>query len=42
MGHYGYLVVFLGVTVGSVGVPLPGEAGLIAARVSVHHGPRTP
>src|ERR671933_2397256 len=38
IGHYGYLVVFLGVMAESTGVPLPGETILIAAGVMVQRG----
>lgn len=38
IGRYGYLAVFLGVMAESAGVPLPGEAILIAAGALVHHG----
>jgi membrane protein DedA with SNARE-associated domain len=38
IGRYGYLVVFFGVMLESAGVPLPGEAVLIAAGALVHRG----
>jgi membrane protein DedA with SNARE-associated domain len=38
IGHYGYLVVFLGVLLESVGIPLPGETILIASGVMVQQG----
>lgn len=38
IGRYGYLVVFIGVMLEGVGVPLPGETVLIAAGVLVHRG----
>ena len=38
IGRYGYLVVFFGVMLEGVGVPLPGETVLIAAGVLVHRG----
>jgi hypothetical protein len=38
IGQYGYLVVFFGVMLESVGVPLPGETILIAAGFLVHQG----
>ena len=38
IGRYGYLVVFFGVMLESAGVPLPGEAILIAAGALVHRG----
>jgi membrane protein DedA with SNARE-associated domain len=38
IGRYGYLVVFFGVMLESVGVPLPGETILIAAGALVHRG----
>jgi membrane protein DedA with SNARE-associated domain len=38
IGRYGYLVVFFGVMLESAGVPLPGEAVLIAAGGLVHRG----
>src|SRR5919199_1943153 len=38
IGHYGYLVVFLGVMAESTGVPLPGETILIAAGIMVQRG----
>ncbi len=38
IGQYGYLVVFFGVMLESVGVPLPGETILIAAGFLIHQG----
>jgi membrane protein DedA with SNARE-associated domain len=38
IGRYGYLVVFFGVMLEGVGVPLPGETVLIAAGALVHRG----
>jgi membrane protein DedA with SNARE-associated domain len=38
IGRYGYLVVFFGVMLESVGEPLPGETILIAAGPPVHRG----
>src|SRR5919206_3504555 len=38
IGHYGYLVVFFGVMLESMGVPLPGETILIAAGLMVQRG----
>jgi membrane protein DedA with SNARE-associated domain/membrane-associated phospholipid phosphatase len=38
IGQYGYLVVFLGVMLESIGVPLPGETILVAAGVMVQRG----
>ena len=38
IGRYGYLVVFLGVALESAGVPLPGEAVLLASGALVHRG----
>jgi membrane protein DedA with SNARE-associated domain/membrane-associated phospholipid phosphatase len=38
VGHYGYLVVFFGVMLESTGVPLPGEAILIASGVLAQRG----
>ena len=38
IGQYGYLVVFFGVMVESVGIPFPGETILIAAGFLVHQG----
>jgi membrane protein DedA with SNARE-associated domain len=38
IGQYGYLVIFFGVMLESVGVPLPGETILIAAGFLVHKG----
>ena len=38
IGRYGYLVVFFGVMLESAGVPLPGEAVLIASGALVHRG----
>jgi membrane protein DedA with SNARE-associated domain len=36
IGQYGYLVIFFGVMVESIGVPLPSETILIAAGFLVH------
>ena len=36
--QYGYLIVFLGVMLEGVGIPLPGETVLIAAEALAHHG----
>lgn len=38
IGRYGYLIVFFGVMLESIGVPLPGETILIAAGVMVQRG----
>lgn len=38
IGQYGYLVIFFGVMLESVGIPLPGETILIAAGFLVHQG----
>src|SRR5215216_7071590 len=38
IAHYGYLVIFFGVMLESIGVPLPGETILIAAGVMVQRG----
>ena len=38
IGQYGYLVIFFGVMVESIGVPLPSETILIAAGFLVHQG----
>jgi membrane protein DedA with SNARE-associated domain/membrane-associated phospholipid phosphatase len=38
IGQYGYLVVFLGVMLESIGIPLPGETILIASGVMVQRG----
>jgi membrane protein DedA with SNARE-associated domain len=38
IGQYGYLVIFFGVMLESVGIPLPGESILIAAGFLVHQG----
>ena len=38
IGRYGYLVVFLGVMLESTGVPLPGEAVLLASGALAHRG----
>ena len=38
IGEYGYLFIFFGVMLESIGVPLPGETILIAAGFLVHHG----
>ena len=42
IGQYGYLVVFFGVMLESVGVPLPGETILIAASFLTHQGTLDP
>jgi hypothetical protein len=42
IGQYGYLVIFFGVMVESIGVPLPGETILIAAGFLVHQGTLNP
>src|SRR3712207_3831403 len=39
--RYGYLIVFLGVTLEGVGIPLPGETVLIAAGALAHRGSLT-
>jgi len=39
--RYGYVIVFLGVVLEGVGIPLPGETVLIAAGVLVHQGSLT-
>jgi membrane protein DedA with SNARE-associated domain len=39
IGQYGYLVIFFGVMVESIGVPLPSETILIAAGFLVLRGP---
>jgi membrane protein DedA with SNARE-associated domain len=41
IGRYGYLIVFLGVMLESVGLPLPGETVLITAGALVHRGSLT-
>jgi undecaprenyl-diphosphatase len=38
IGQYGYLIIFFGVMLESVGIPLPGETILIAAGFLVHQG----
>jgi membrane protein DedA with SNARE-associated domain len=38
IGQYGYLVVFFGVMIESIGIPLPGETILIASGVMVQRG----
>jgi membrane protein DedA with SNARE-associated domain len=38
IGQYGYLFIFFGVMLESIGVPLPGETILIAAGFLVHQG----
>jgi membrane protein DedA with SNARE-associated domain/membrane-associated phospholipid phosphatase len=38
IGQYGYLVVFVGVMLESIGIPLPGETILIASGVMVQRG----
>jgi membrane protein DedA with SNARE-associated domain len=40
--RYGYVFVFLGVVLEGVGIPLPGEAVLIAAGALAHQGSLTP
>lgn len=42
IGQYGYLVIFFGVMLESVGIPLPGETILIAAGFLVHQGTLAP
>jgi membrane protein DedA with SNARE-associated domain len=42
IGQYGYLVVFFGVLIETVGVPLPGETILIAAGFLIHQGTLDP
>lgn len=42
ISQYGYLVVFFGVMLESVGIPLPGETILIAAGLLVHQGSLDP
>jgi membrane protein DedA with SNARE-associated domain len=42
IGQYGYLVVFFGVMLESIGIPLPGETILIAAGLPVHQGSLDP
>ena len=42
IAQYGYLVVFFGVMLESVGIPLPGETILIAAGLLVHQGSLDP
>jgi membrane protein DedA with SNARE-associated domain len=42
IGQYGYLVVFFGVMLESIGIPLPGETILIAAGLLVHQGSLDP
>ena len=42
IGQYGYLFIFFGVMLESVGVPLPGETILIAAGLLVHQGTLNP
>ena len=39
--RYGYVFVFLGVVLEGVGIPLPGEAVLIAAGALAHQGSLT-
>ncbi len=41
IGRYGYLIVFLGVMLEGVGIPLPGETVLITAGVLAHRGSLT-
>jgi hypothetical protein len=38
MERFGYLIVFLGVMLEGVGIPLPGETVLIAAGALAHRG----
>jgi membrane protein DedA with SNARE-associated domain len=38
IGQYGYLVIFFGVMLESVGIPIPGETILLAAGFLVHRG----
>src|ERR687886_1967201 len=38
IGQYGYLIVFVGVMLESIGVPLPGETILLASGFLVHQG----
>jgi membrane protein DedA with SNARE-associated domain len=42
IGQYGYLAIFFGVMLESVGIPLPGETILIAAGFLVHQGTLDP
>ncbi len=42
IGQYGFLVVFLGVMLESVGIPFPGETILLAAGFLVHQGILSP
>ena len=42
ISQYGYLVVFFGVVLESIGIPLPGETLLIAAGLLVHQGSLDP
>jgi membrane protein DedA with SNARE-associated domain len=42
IGQYGCPVVFFGVMMESVGIPLPGETILIAAGLLVHQGTLNP
>ena len=39
--RYGYLIVFLGVMLEGIGIPLPGETVLITAGVLAHRGSLT-
>ena len=41
IGRYGYLIVFLGVMLEGVGIPLPGETVLITAGAVAHRGSLT-
>jgi membrane protein DedA with SNARE-associated domain len=41
IGRYGYLIVFLGVMLEGVGIPLPGETVLITAGALAHRGSLT-
>ena len=38
LGHYGYVIVFVGVFAESMGIPVPGETVLIAAGIVAHRG----
>jgi undecaprenyl-diphosphatase len=42
IGQYGYLIVFFGVMLESMGVPIPGETILLAAGVLVQRGSLDP
>ncbi|MDQ3942575.1 MAG: DedA family protein [Actinomycetota bacterium] len=41
IGRYGYLIVFLGVMIEGIGIPLPGETVLITAGALAHRGSLT-